>query len=186
MKKNILVCTLLAGTVALMLTACSSDPKPELPCPTAGLLQDADAVSFKKDTTATLSPANVAVKARFGSYRGGCKVARGGGIDYTLELDIMISKADAEAPPATQNLPYFIAVLTPDERVISRTTFETTAEFNNWGQARLRDSQDVHVPENDPAAAAKYKIVAGFVLSPEQAEYNRAKRAGLPAPVTGQ
>lgn len=173
MKKNILACALV-----LFLAACNSAPKPEMPCPEAGLMPNADVTLVRKDTSAGFDASNVAVKARFGNYRGACKIARQGGIDYTLEMDIMVSKPVADQGPAVQKLPYFIAVLSPDEQILSRNAFETKAEFNNWGQARLRDKHVVNVPESDPVKASKYKIVAGFILSPEELEYNRDKTAG--------
>ncbi len=168
MKKTILTIGLCG-----LLAACNAMPakKAEMPCPSAGLLPRADTITLRQDPSQGFDAGNVAARARFGNYRGSCRVNAKGGIDFTVQYDIMVSKSPQNTNK-TQELPYFIGVLTPDDDIVRRDAFVTKIEYNDKGEGRTQDTHVVNIPVNDSAAAAKYKVVTGFILTPAQRDFN--------------
>ena len=137
-----------------------------------------DVLTVKSDDSAPAAPANTAATARLRNFEYGCQPDGKGGTDYTLHLDIMASKPLENVNLKTLELPYFIGIVTPDENVLQRSAFTTKMTFDDTGVATTKDKHQLHIPA-DLAAAAKYKIAIGFILTPQQMEDNRRQAAGL-------
>lgn len=171
----------LALFMAAMPAACSSMTRtpPPLPCPAAGLVLRADNIAFSKDTAQPLSPANVAVTGVIGNYRGGCSKTRKGELEYVIEFDIMASKADAKDPLSFIELPYFIAVLGPDDSIMQKQAFVTKLAFEGKQSAKTKDLHKIPLSLPETADVTRYKIAAGFILTPGQHAYNQEAAANL-------
>lgn len=170
---------LMAMLVALSLTGCSSVQKPadSLVCPSVGLLPRADNITVRKDASAGFESANLAAKASFGAYRGACRKDPKGGIEYTLQFDIMVYRAPGNTA-STQELPYFIGVVDANDGIVQRDGFVTKIEYNTKGVGKTSDTHTIKVAA-DEATAPKYKIIAGFILTPDEFEYNHDRSSNL-------
>lgn len=178
--------TLCALLVALV--ACSSDGDEEeienevipeaLICPTTGILSDASVMRV---------------------FAGG-PAANAGDVAYDLEfmraslLECELNKeheltakirfdARAQFGPAlsdnTIRYPYFVAVLDPAGKVLSKTVREGEAKFKSGGTLTRfgmeYDDIKFTVPEGKDGLG--YEILIGFQLTREQVEFNRARKA---------
>lgn len=172
--------TILAALLALSLTGCTGAQKPRdyIACPSVGLLPRADSITVRKDPSGGFESSNVAARASFGAYRGACRKDPKGGIEYTIQFDIMVSRAPGNENTHKQELPYFIGVVTPDDDIVQRDGFITKIEYNSKGVGKTSDTHTVRIAA-DEATAAKYKIVAGFILTPDEFEYNHDRSSNL-------
>lgn len=167
MKKALFLFVIVAG-----LAGCTSAGDQETAsCPRMGLLRDADKILYFKDDTAQ------AVVATGGlvNFSGGCTVTKNGKIVYTLNLDFAAERAVGETGKKLE-LPYFIAVLSPDEAVLQRQRFSTTISFDENGHGLSTEEHELKIPGSDLSAASRYEITAGFELTPAQLEANRSKK----------
>lgn len=154
--------------------------KPEdLPdCPDTGLLEGADTFPVFKEDGRSLN-----ITATLPGVSGGCNFDKPGEADMEIKLTFAAIKNDEAFPHQKVTLPYFIAILSPDERVLQRQSFSTTIDFDNNVSAAASEEHDLVVPVPAKNEAYKYKVVAGFELTPAQLEYNRK---GKDAPVAKQ
>lgn len=171
--------TILAALLALSLTGCAAAQKSGnyITCPSVGLLPRADAITVRKDPAGGFEASNVAARASFGAYRGACRKSPKGGIEYTLQFDIMVSRAPGNTA-YKQELPYFIGVVSPDDDIVQRDGFITRIEYDSKGVGKTSDTHTVKIAA-DETAAAQYKIVAGFILTPDEFEYNHDRSSNL-------
>ena len=77
------------------------------------------------------------------------------------------------------NLPYFVAVVGPSQKVLAQEAFDAHVAFLPGEPYRRLPAEKitVHLPVRNTASASDYSIVVGFQLTPEQLAYNRS--AGL-------
>ena len=72
---------------------------------------------------------------------------------------------------------YFVAVVSPDDEIITRRTFERELELADEGAwTPVSDRLEVDMSVAEGADLSDYRIYVGLELSPEQLEYNRSFR----------
>jgi hypothetical protein len=71
-------------------------------------------------------------------------------------------------------LPYFVALLSPEENILQRQAFTVAVEFEDNGIGAVTEEHTIKIPlATGEDGAYKYKVVAGFIMSPEQLAYNK-------------
>ncbi len=177
MKKYLLLAILLT---APLLSACSGGKNAALAprCPETGLMREADSIALFSGNPAVLTADIMTARASFGSYRGACRPSRHGGMDFMLEFDFQAERGQTATDTKDISLPYFVALLAPDETIVSRESHQVDISLNDKGLGKKTDKLRIHVPVRDLRDAWKFKVVAGFALNPQQLEYNQAKING--------
>lgn len=155
---------LIALLAALFLSGCAmfSDPEEDLFCPEVGLIAYADVV--------TLSTASAVING----FNGECTFKAGSGVEVELTLPFAAKKNKGAAKEL--KLPYFVAVLSPDETVLQREVFSTTVSFGENSMGESREEQTITIPVSSPVEAYKYKVAVGFALTPEQLKHNKENK----------
>ncbi len=119
---------------------------------------------------------DVVVDARIRNGEVTCKKEEGG-IAVNLELNFEGERAN----PATADaaLPYFVALIDPQEKVLAQNAFDITIQFVPGERVRRMPAEKitVHLPTHTPAAAGQYTVIVGFQLTPDQLAFNRARNA---------
>lgn len=133
-------------------------------CPQIGFLNHAEEME-----TATFG-------AEFGRLTGTCKVTRQGDIRFDLVLPFEVTKKEGVGTLETLDLPYFMAVLSPDGEVLQRTSFSTKVEFKEALAVTGAEEHTIHLPIRAGAYAEDYKVLIGFALTPEQLKNNQEKK----------
>lgn len=161
----------------LLLAGCSPQAKdaPPLICPDTGLVVDADTIVAFPYEIEKPADADITAEAQIRDYRGGCKIARKGGVTFDLEVDFAARRGANGAVLTEAEFPYFIAMLAPDESVLLREAFTSKITFAAEGIGGQTEKHTIHVPAA-PAFAGAYKIVIGFELTREQLALNLARK----------
>ena len=72
--------------------------------------------------------------------------------------------------------PYFVALLDPDEHVLTEAGYQLPIQFLPGESYRRMPAEKitVHLPVTNQASGAAYTVVVGFQLTPNQIAFNRA------------
>jgi hypothetical protein len=99
------------------------------------------------------------------------------GVAVNTEINFYAERINLQIKDAT--LPYFIALVDPQERVLAQEGFQLHVVFNPGENYRKLPPEKltVHLPVRDRAVAADYSVIIGFQLTPEQLAFNRAALA---------
>jgi len=109
-----------------------------------------------------------------------CKRVRDGGMDVFTEIHFYAKRADVRTPDTV--LPYFVALLDPQQQVIAQEGFQLPVKFYPGEAERRFPAEDItiNLPVKNVATGSAYTIVVGFQLTPDQLAFNRAARAQTP------
>lgn len=144
-------------------------------CPDTGLIPEASAIPLYPAAMAPPKAADIVATGLIGNYRGACNFATAGEVDFDLEVDFIAKKGAAGTAMGKKlgkiDLPYFIAVLSKDEQILQRHAFSTKVDFDNADQALSKEEHTIRIPIPSKEAAAGYKIVIGFRLTPDQLQF---------------
>lgn len=162
------------GMAALVLGSCSwfSSNKRPPPCPRIAILHDARRlVNFAPgggtDLSAMVSDVRLVRAGGRCSYR-----------DDAVEVDMTVTIAARRGPAdRSRKAParYFVAILSPEEKVIAKRVFDVTLTFPvNIDAGSQTDSLVQKIPLAKGERGYRYSIVTGLQLTPEQLKYNRA------------
>ena len=178
--------TLLIGAAALSLlfvTGCksaqevleigSAAERNPGPCPRAFAIYDASRlVEIKGDGSERFS--NVGFTGEIDSVRSLCRYFADRPIDADLTIDFSLGKGPAAAGP-TANYEYFVAVTRKNTDVINKKVFPLSVTFPE-GADRVTVTEtidEIIIPRaNDTTSGVNFEIIVGFVVSPEQREFN--------------
>lgn len=165
----------LLGALLLMVAACSTDDKiglEPLVCPTVGVLADASALHVAADGGGTAYNLEF-MRAQLLE----CELK-----DNRMTATIRFEARAQTGPGVTSNefsYPYFVALLDPDSKVLSKTVRKAAAKFKSGKTetffAEEYDDIEFTVPEGKDGLG--YEILVGFQLTRQQMEFNRAKAA---------
>src|SRR5690348_13805054 len=99
----------------ILLSGCSlfSKDTEDFSCPKTGFIAPADTITLP------------AAKAVINGFSGSCSFKKKGEVQVELTLPFTVRKNKATDPPASVELPYFIAVLSSDEKILQRQVFST-------------------------------------------------------------
>lgn len=153
-----------------------SPPKEEvaavqISCPETGLMQDAQELPVFYGDSGRAE--DLAVTGILGGIRGGCNFDTPGQAEMELQIHFGARKGPKGVALRKQVLPYFIAILGPDETILQRAAFSTKVDFDNKETVTTVEEHDLKVPVPSREAAGSYKVVVGFQLTPEQLAYIR-------------
>lgn len=155
----------------ILLSGCSLLTKEEadFACPKTGFIEDASTVTF-------MAPKGVTAEAVIQGFSGDCSLKDKTTADVTLSLPFVAKRGAAGTSLTTQQFPYFIAVLSPEEKVLQRQTFSAKIDFDNTGIGNSLEEHTIKIPLAAEGTAGRYKVVIGFALTPEQLQHNKEKR----------
>lgn len=168
-----------AMTAALLLLyGCGSGKSAEdLPptCPILGVLSDAAHVRFYQEGSGR-EQSDVTYELEF--IRGELRECDKDDDRLTSEIrfDIVARKGPAVAS-GNAAFTYFVSILGPDNKVISKKLYEDSADFkSNLPNVRFSiEKNDIEITPPEGKDGLGYEILIGFQLSREQLELNRAR-----------
>jgi len=154
----------------------SGDESAEPPaCSDTSLIAEAGEIPLYPAGIAKPQPSDIVATGFIGVYRGACNFKTAGQEEFDLEIDFISKKGPTGLAMGKKlqkiELPYFLAVLSKDDEILQRQQFSTTVDFDNKDEAASKEEHLIHIPLPSKEAAAGYKIVLGFRLTPEQLQY---------------
>jgi hypothetical protein len=165
-------------SVLVALSACKAfDTQPPPPCPRISILGDAAKLTrFRPGPGRTAADAELT--AELSSFHGSCTYdAAKRNMTVTLQVGI-----DAALRPAakewTADLSYFIALPVFYPNPNAKRVIPVYLEFSS-GDGRVHytdDEVEVSFPVLEIKELAKYEVIVGLQLTPEQVEYNRQRK----------
>ena len=173
-QRTLVFAFLTAATVVV--GGCASDTEAELRiCPSPILVEDAaDLTRFDgagRDLT------DVEFEASIEEATLACSFDTD---ENVIEADMGVVITASRGPANSENqadLRYFVAVATRDQRVLSRDAFELNIPFEgNRTRVAARDELAPRIPIGPNEDGRDYRIYIGFVLTPEELQYNRDNR----------
>ncbi len=165
----------LALAAALASGACALVDSGALPpCPDVSILAGSERlVLFRPGPGRDLI--DVVVEADMSNLRASCDYDEGS-VDVEASFEI-VSTRGPEAGTGTAAIPFFAAVVGPDERVVAKKTFESRAEFPaGHRRVAVQEILGQRIPLSRREAGPDYRVLVGFQLTPEQLEHNRSRR----------
>lgn len=171
--------------VIMLLGGCGGKKQAEeLPptCPVIGVLSDAAQIRVYREGGG-VEQADVAYEMEF--IRASLKKCKKS--DGKLYSDIRFEIAARKGPAASSNkikFPYFISVLGPDNKPVSKKLFEHQVGLKtNEPLTRFAlEKEKVLITPPKGRDGAGYEILIGFQLTKQQLEHNRARQKTEPAP----
>ena len=143
------------------------------PCPRAFALYDASRIVEFLDNTETFS--NVGFTGEFQKVRSLCRYYGDKPIEGDLEMDISFGRGPASDAKATVQYEYFVAVTRKNIGVINKKTFPIQVKFPS-GENRVTVTERINkitIPRAKAGTSGEnFEIIVGFVLTPEQREFN--------------
>lgn len=143
------------------------------PCPRAFSLYDAERiVEFKGAETF----ANVGFTGEIGSIRSLCRYYGTRPIIADLEMDMEFGRGPS-ATGSSATYEYFVAVTRKNLAVINKEVFPISVTFPAGVDrvSRTERISEIVIPRaNEDTSGVNFEIVVGFVITPEQREFNAA------------
>lgn len=145
-------------------------------CPDVQIIEDGKEVTFF-NPGAGRDIIDVQFEAVFSTVTAECIYDRD---DQEITLVVQYTIEANRGPAADSmsvDLPYFIAIVTRDQDVLARESFETTAVFQA-GNRRTRFIEEIEqvIPVADDRDGENFEVLASFLLTESQLQYNREKR----------
>jgi len=159
----------------LLMAGCSASKKSgeaaALRCPQTGLMRHADTAVFRD--AEGRETAFVALQ----DFRGNCSFVRKGGdaVNITLDLSFYAENRKTDAERKQTDFAYFVAILGPDEAVLTKEVFPLSVAFDREkGSGLVVENVQQHIQLTDIGLAGRYKIIFGLQLTPEQLAENKS------------
>ena len=173
------------SVAALALAACNPlelfESPQQLPCPQLRLLAEGE--HYARFTDGVIDPNRLEIEARFLSVSSECDYDDGDDPTSRMVLDITVvlgvERGPAAPPAAGDAVPFFIALVAPDRRVVERTVFNAEIEAPAAGQLfAVTEPQEIQVvfPAGAAVAPWEYELVVSFLLDQGQLEFERRRR----------
>ena len=163
------------------LSACSYRNPITEPCPTFGVLGDAEQVTAFNggghDLTnvayrATLSSASLKCDYSKKEKRGQTSRAVTGELSYNLSVERGPALSDPQV-----TVPYFVAITRGKKYVLAREEFSQTLNLAAGTRVASQEQVPVSIPLAKNLNGDSYEVVVGIKLTPDQLAYNRAQKA---------
>ncbi len=163
---------LLAAVVVL--AACGVfNKKAPAPCPRISILSLAkQRLSFAPGGGTDLSAMQTDV--RLADARGTC-VYREGEVEVEMTVTVAARRGPADRTRKA-TAPYFVAILSPERRVLAKRVFDLSLQFPvNVDAGSKTDTVVQRIPLSTPQRGPGYRIVTGLQLTRAQLEFNRRR-----------
>lgn len=182
------ICSRFAGLVvaAFVVTACETSDLPFvdapiiLPCPPYFVLEDAaNLVQFQDGPGRDIT--DIVVSARMGELRLGCLSEIDNDTNAgQMELDVspvILTEMGASNTTSKAELPYFVVITDPEKNIIYREelTLPVSFEGNRTRLVVTAAPTTLELPITPDIRSKYYRVYSGFVLTPEQVEFNRKR-----------
>jgi len=144
-------------------------------CPKALRVQDASTLTrFQpgrgRDATDSL------VQATMSDIVVACS-ARRDRVEVDIVLEIRVAEGPAlarTAPDRRVALEYFVAIVDPQRQILTRRTFNADFQFTgNRTKLQSKEELSQRIPLAEPNTGGAYQIAVGFVMTPDEVEFNR-------------
>lgn len=95
----------------------------------------------------------------------------------SMTLGVLIGgELGPAARTRTTTVPYFVAIVDPDRKILAKQVFNVTLTFPpNVSQASIYDETEEQIPLPKNVSAERYGVAVGMQLTPDQLEYNRQR-----------
>ena len=130
------------------------------------------------DTIALFGPgghtvSDVKVGGKFSGLHSTC-VREKVGVAINAQIQFYAERASLDIKDAT--FPYFVALLDPNEHVLTEAGYQLPIQFLPGESYRRMPAEKitVHLPVKNQAEGGAYTVVVGFQLTPDQLAFNRA------------
>jgi hypothetical protein len=174
--------SLYAGMAFLLLAACAGQEAsaPDLKtasqaCPQAGKLIGASVIPLLEGSPEKPTWQDVKVRGDFRELTGGCRLGKNGTMETRLYAQFTAEKTELAGELKSLRLPYFIAVLGPQEEILQKQRLWVKIDFDKNNMASVVEEQAISLPMEASASPASYKIVAGFELTKQQLDLVQGK-----------
>jgi hypothetical protein len=177
MPRSKSVPALLALLALSLLSACATRNPITEPCPTFGILGDAEqATAFNgsgHDLTdvayrVSLSGASLTCSYNHNKRRPAVKGA--------LKVNLSVERGPALSSTEIR-VPYFVAVTRGKKYVLARNEFAQVFDLKGGTRVGSEEEIPVSIPLAKDMRGDNYEVVIGIVLTPDQLAYNRAQKA---------
>ncbi|MSP50777.1 MAG: hypothetical protein EXQ91_00035 [Alphaproteobacteria bacterium] len=164
---------ILAAVIAL--AGCGlfgEDEKPS--CPTISVLRDTERLTiFRYGAGRDVN--DIEFEAEFGEVRASCELKSN--LVMVRSRVALLALRGAAGRGSSAPLSFFVAVVDPAGRILSKEVFDSPIAFKPQ-QQRAGSSEEIDhsVPLAAGTRAEDYEILIGFQLTAEQLEYNRRRR----------
>ncbi len=167
----------LAAMAIASLAGCGSGPA-TLPvaCPNPGILADgADLTRYRPGPIQDLT--TLEFDARLAGLNGSCTAGRGNrSVEVSLTASFSVERG-AAARGRVVELPWFVAVLSPDGQILDKQGFVERVSFgrNETRTAGTSSPVTLSLPVGEERRAQDYRILVSFELTPEDLALNRRR-----------
>jgi hypothetical protein len=139
-------------------------------CPSVAFLADTDVVTILVPVS---DPPAVAAEATLSRVNSECR-ANGERVEVELAFQIDALRG-ATTDAAVIELPFFVAVIDGQGRVLGKDIFFSRLTFDGAGVAGQVEQLVETIPLADGEVPVGFQIVLGFQLTPEELQYNQAR-----------
>ncbi len=165
---------LAVAAAAVSLAGCGGfgSTRAGLTCPPIMAAPNADTIAFFKPGGGH-DPKDVLVGGKFYKIDSTCAREKDG-VVIDAEITFYAQRVIMETKSVT--LPYFVALVDPQQHVLSEESFQLALPFPaaEYYRESAPEKITVHLPVEDQAQASAFTIVVGFQLTPDQIAFNRA------------
>ena len=157
----------------ILLSGCASKADIDPICPKTGFIGKTDTITYFAGSTK-----DVAATGAIRGFKGDCSFQdkKSNVVTVSLTLPFSVQKGAAASDLKGKELPYFIAVLSPDEEILQRQAFTTKVAFDNTGAGSSTEEHVIKIPLKVRADAERYKVIIGFALTRDQLKYNEEQQ----------
>jgi hypothetical protein len=113
------------------------------------------------------------LRAEMNGFQGDCSLDGKGNIVVEVKLPITVHKGAAGQGLQKKLLPYFIALVSPEEEIIQRQSFAVKADLAGVESVAVIEENTITLPPQDKTQTGHYKILIGFQMTPQQLKYNQ-------------
>jgi hypothetical protein len=163
------------AALALPLAGCFGKTSAEnMTCPAASPVPDLQNIAiFGPGADRTVQNVRVAGKIIAASQE--CDEEKGGILVKTV-ITFTAGRTSPQVPDA--KFPYFVAVVDLNQTILNEQRFTVPIKFTGSNFATAEEKISVHLPLQRVSAGRNFAVIVGFLLSPEQRDFNRLQAAG--------
>ena len=158
----------------MIVAGCTTGDQLVVKCPNTRILEEpAQLTRFKSGSGRDIT--DIEFEVVFEGIRGICTISEDE-VEVEVKLLIVANSGPANASRKAK-FNFFIAIVDQERNILSREEFEGEVSFlGNQVTAAYVDDFEMTIPLMSGKSADNFLIYFGFVLSPEEFDYNRQKK----------